>query len=240
LKWNRRTDGSETLFLKDEEIERIMEDELEKAGLFPAVEEPVVDLEAFIEKHLGAKLDQHADLEANLLGETELRRGERALVKINRDLTGLADDFGRLGDVGRLRSTLAHEGSHVVLHRVEFELGQDQGYLFGATRPAGENGVRMFRCLKRDLSAGGDPREWQANKGMAALLMPRRLFRGVALPMFEASGVRPLQLDRTDRKAYELACRIAEIFRTSRQAALIRLETLRLVARADEVGLDLA
>ena len=98
--WNRRSDGAETLYLRDDEIERILEDELRKSGLMPAVENPVVDVEAFIERHLEAKLDSYATLPLGVLGETAFTPGSPPEVKINRDLTGLADEYNLLGDVG--------------------------------------------------------------------------------------------------------------------------------------------
>lgn len=146
MRWNRRTDGAETLYLRDDEIERILEDELLKSGLMPTAENLVVDVEAFIERHLDAKLDSYATLPRDVLGETQFLPREKPQVKINQDLTGLADEYNLLGDVGRLRATLAHEASHVLLHRIEFEFGQDQGILF---KPEGErpgDGERLMRC----------------------------------------------------------------------------------------------
>jgi hypothetical protein len=101
-----------------------MEDELHRAGLWPGQDSPAVDVEGFIEGHLKASPDRYAALEGDVLGLTEFRRGATPLVRINQDLTGSAMDgeWCPPGIQGRWRATLAHEASHVVLHRMLFEL----------------------------------------------------------------------------------------------------------------------
>jgi Zn-dependent peptidase ImmA (M78 family) len=115
--------------------------------------------------------------------------------------------------LGRFRATLAHEATHVLIHRPLFELNADQGTLF----EEGDN-QSLFRCLKRDVAfaaRGRDPREVQANKGMAALLMPRSLYGQMAR-------------DRREAKVDEvtLISGLATAFAVSRQAARIRLQSL--------------
>ena len=174
----RGPQGDERVWFDPGEIEQIMEDELLSAGLLPTDHDPVVDVEAFIEGRLKSSLDQYADLDPEVLGLTEFRIGVAPLVRINKDLTGSAmdGDWCPPGVRGRWRATLAHEASHVVLHRMLFELNPEQGSLF----PDGEaTGPTLLRCLKREVTyrtIGRDWREVQANRGMAALLMPKTLF----------------------------------------------------------------
>ena len=100
-------------------IENIMENELRRAELLPTVSEPVVDLEEFLEFGLRVKLDLHAPLKPEVLGVTEFVRNGRPLVSINSDLTSEVEKEGAMhGTRGRWRATLAHEASHVVLHRI--------------------------------------------------------------------------------------------------------------------------
>jgi IrrE N-terminal-like domain len=214
MRWYRGADGSQQIYIKDSALEDIVEAELAKARLTPTETAPVVDIEAFIERHLGATLDAGADLEPTVLGLTELRAGEAPSVLINRDLTDAAveaDAFS--GTLGRWRATLAHEATHVLLHRSVFELNADQMPLFGDA----PDQARLFRCLKREVvfsARGRDPREVQANKGMAALLMPRGLFGTLA---------RARLRDRSER---DLVDDLAQTFAVSRQATRIRLQTL--------------
>src|SRR5882724_1762899 len=161
------------LWLKPEDIEVLMEDELRGAALLPTTQNPVVDLELFIERHLGACLDPYADLEHAVLGQTEFFPGQPPRVQINRDLTRAAmdEDESPPGLRGRWRATLAHEAGHVVMHRMLFEV-EDTGDLFG-DRIATHTPQRLMRCLRANvLFRGGvtDWREVQANRGMAALL----------------------------------------------------------------------
>jgi hypothetical protein len=199
------------------EIEQIMEDELRRAGLSPPDDTPAVNVEGFIEDHLQATLDQYATLEPTVLGLTDFRAGSAPVVRINRDLTGSAMDneWCPPGVKGRWRATLAHEASHIVLHRILVEGDPAQVRLFDQEGAASI----LFRCLKRDVSyqpGGRDWREVQANRGMAALLMPRTLFLRMAEQ--EIGG----GVGGFDRATRQLAAR----FGVSREAATIRLRTM--------------
>lgn len=221
--------GDERLWLEPAEIEDICEDELRKAGLLPSAEDPVVDVERFIEGHLGAELDQYAILDSDVLGVTEFRPGEVPLVRINSDLTGSAMDADWVppGVHGRWRATVAHEAAHVVLHRALFELNPDQGELFGG----GGGGQRMMRCLKRQVSFLREVRDWrevQANRAMASLLMPRPVF--LSLARTESQKRAPNRLRTGSSDARELTDRLASLFAVSRQAAAIRTKTLGFLA----------
>lgn len=213
-RWYRAKDGSQQLWLKDSTIEEIAETELHRAGLMPATAKPV-KIESFIERHLGAILDAGADLEPGVLGLTELRAGAKPRVLVSRDLTDAAleiDDYS--GTLGRWRATLAHEAAHVLLHGFLFELNLEQETMFDDV-PAPD--ARLFRCLKREVvfaSGGRDPREVQANKGMAALLMPRTLFGATARQLVSKLS------------ELELIDEVARTFEVSRQACRIRLQTL--------------
>lgn len=125
MKDYRRKDGERRLWYEDAEIESIALDEITRAGLLPQAHVPdlTVQLERFLENHLRVRLDQHADLPADVLGVTHFCQGAPPRIEINRDLTGLAiDEEDPLpGDLGRWRATLAHEAAHVLLHRILYE-----------------------------------------------------------------------------------------------------------------------
>jgi Zn-dependent peptidase ImmA (M78 family) len=95
-----------------------------------------------------------------------------------------------------------------------------------------------MRCLHRDvndvstqdwgrISRRGDWREVQANRGMAALLMPSRTFKDVAFEQMTKLGLSGLSSGPAS--ADTLAAAIADAFQVSKQAALIRLGTLQVV-----------
>ncbi len=144
-RWYRGPSGDDRLWLDRADNELMMEDELRKAGLLPSTSTPTVDLEALVERHLRVTLDQHAELPSDVLGLTEFNLGKSPHVAINRDLTGSAidDDGAAPGLVGRWRATLAHEATHVLIHRALFELGQ--GHVTRRTSSTGTGGVTGAR-----------------------------------------------------------------------------------------------
>lgn len=239
-RYRDRKTGEERLWFVENEIEEITEAELAKAGLLPTLDSPAVDVERFVECHLNVQFDPYATLPADVLGQTDFRVGERPLVMINTDLTGAAvdDESSPLGLRGRWRATVAHEGCHVILHRCLFNLNPAQKSLFDMGDEAEEPAVRLQRCLKRDVGyarAASDWREVQANQGMAALLMPRPVFAAACRVEFDRLGVE--RIDRDTPAADALARRMADLFKVSRQAAAIRLVTLKLLSTAGQQGI---
>jgi hypothetical protein len=240
MKVYRSPDGVDRIWFAADEIEQIMEDELRKAGLYPTAEVPAVSLEDLVELHLKAHLDQHADLGADVLGMTEFERGRSPKISINRDLSGAAADLGDAlsGKMGRWRATLAHEAAHVLLHRILYEFDDRQTELFSseikvAAKP-------LMRCLKRGVAfrgGGSDWREVQANKGMAALLMPKAIFHEVTRRLISEGGIGQLaQLD--DEEASKVVRVLANHFQVSKQAARIRLSTLGYLGSEASLELD--
>ena len=224
---------AERLWIEPDEIEARTEAELVKAGLMPTVDAPAVDVEAFVEHHLGAHFDQYASLPEDVLGQTDFRVGAPPLVMVNADLTGAAldDDDSPLGLKGRWRATVAHEACHVLFHRCLFNLSSQQASLFGEEDDSGEPAKRLQRCLKRDVvysRKGSDWREVQANMGMAALLMPRPLFVAVCQKQLLRLGKDRIYADTPEADA--IASQVARAFQVSRQAAMIRLKTLEVLA----------
>jgi hypothetical protein len=237
MQWYYGPEGDQRIWYESDEIETIADDELRRAGLMPSPDDPVTDLERLIEEHLKAQLDQYAQLPADVLGLTQFR-ARRPVVSISRTLTEAAEeDPPRPGQVGRWRATLAHEASHIFLHRYLFDpaMAPLTGRPTDGTPTANST---VMRCLHRDVNDVNtqdwgrvrrrpDWREVQANRGMAALLMPSRTFKDVTFEQMTKLGLSslPSSPDSVD----VLAAAIADIFQVSRQATLIRLGTLQLV-----------
>ena len=219
-------------YLAIEHIEREVEYCLNDARLMPSTAGPV-DIEAFLEIYLRVHLDQHADLDSNVLGLTSILPGERPCISINRDLTLAAeDDKSPLGIRGRWRATCAHEGAHVIFHRTDLEAASRQLSLFDLDS---DPHVALSRqiCLKRDfgrVKGKTDPREIQANLGMAALLMPRPVFEPAARKV--ASAIRSFNPSSAHRLSM-MVQHLAPLFEVSKEAARIRLETLNFHHQED-------
>lgn len=239
MKEYRSATGERRLWFEEDEIEWMMEDELRKAGLVPTLADPVVDLESLLEIHLGVKLDIHAVLDDEVLGVTDFVGGKKPLVSINKALTSRAEtEEAPSGILGRWRATMAHEAGHVILHRGLVEVPFEQGSLFGETTK--ESGSSLFRCLKRDVSfrrGNYDWKEVQANRGMAALLMPAKVFRELVLDIVKADRFDDLCLQMPETGSTEFSDLLLDVSKrceVSQEAARIRLESLGLAHISEE------
>ncbi|GJJ23683.1 MULTISPECIES: ImmA/IrrE family metallo-endopeptidase [Mycobacteriaceae] len=244
MQWYSGPEGDQRIWYEPEDIEEIATEQLRRAGLTPTLSDPVTDVERFIEGFLRAELDLYADLPAGVLGLTQFSVRGAPKVSIDSSLTEARDaDGATMGAVGRWRATLAHEASHIFLHRYLFD--PEMAQLVGRTGVVGgpfskEDGV--VRCLHRDITPNEtswastrqrpDWREVQANRAMAALLMPRRTFRRLVLREMQnlELGPPPTPPARVD----ELVATLADLLQVSKQAVGIRLASERLVAVSDD------
>lgn len=238
MEWYRGPEGDQRVWYELDEIERIMSDEIRRSGQRLSLERPVPDLELFVENHLKADLDQYAALPEDVLGLTQFEPGKPPVMKLNATLTEAADtEAPESGKRGRWRATLAHEAAHVLLHRYLFDpaMAQVQRGDFRDPEPAAIQSGGLMRCLHRDIAlptqgstrTSRDWREVQANRGMAALLMPTNIFRRTTI---RAIGDLSLGVVREDSDDEVLLTQtMATKFDVSRQAAQLRLRGLSLV-----------
>lgn len=233
MKEYRSADGERRLWFDENEIDLIVENELRNAGLFPIASDPVTEIEEFLELHLQVRLELYAPLDLEFLGATYFERGHKPYVQINKNLTMQAEaSDATVGLVGRWRATLAHEAAHVILHRRFFEQPPEQTEF--SFHGNGGVGPTLMKCLKRNITfrrASVDWKEFQANQGMAALLMPASLFSEVTRRMVGAKCTEDLlpYIPSSDSRDYwgllrELSC----CFGVSQEAARIRLDTIGL------------
>lgn len=243
MKEYRSPGGQRKLWYERAEIESIMQDELYRAKLLPSSDDDdvTVDLEALVENHLKLPLDQHAPLDADVLGMTEFPLRSSPKISISADLTGAFEEGDAPGIEGRWRATLAHEVAHVLLHRTLFELDDMQRGLFSAADLAPKSGPeQLMRCLKRNVvyrDGGSDWREVQANMGMSALLMPKEVLVRVVKQARAALAVSDGGLPSGSPGARALTEEVARRFSVSKQAAGIRLEVQGVVAAAAQGSL---
>lgn len=223
------------LFFKKGELDDWMEVELRRAGMYPTVENPVVEIESLIERHVDADFDQYAPLPENVLGEARFEPGKRPKILINENLTIAAVDTE--GAPAWLRSkwrmTLAHEATHVLVHRSLFPSDKSQGTLFALDDESSDDGRHgTYQHLERNEGRRGpvDWREVQANNGMAALLMPKGLFLAFYGTERERLGFSPDSLLEGASETYQLAKALGSIFDVSTESVQIRLKELNLLA----------
>lgn len=164
---------SEQPFFTPEEFEQITSDELRKVDLYPTKPEPV-RIERFIEKRFNLS-PRYEDLPDGVLGYTQFGSQVEAIV-ISKSLAEDQTPVARR----RVNTTLAHEAGHGFLHAYLFMLASVKDITPLLTK---EFDVDSRRILCRDdIIHGGAQRcysgrwwEFQANKAMGALLLPREL-----------------------------------------------------------------
>jgi hypothetical protein len=215
---------AEQPFYEPAEIESICTTELQKVNLLPSGPAPV-RIDRFIEKRFGIE-PAYEDLPKGLLGFTRFGTSGVEEIVIARSL----DEDGTRPAERRLRTTLAHEGGHGLLHAHLFAFNARPDSLFGdglapdapkvLCRDGGVSGVG---------AAGRKPPyrwwEFQANQAMGALLLPKLLVEKALEPVLVTRGMLGRQSLPAERR--EGAIRLlADTFDVNPVAARIRLESL--------------
>ena len=214
---------TEQPYYKDEEIESICLDELRSADSLPATPERI-RIDRFVEKRFDVTI-RYDDLADGVLGLTTFGPKGVQEVIVARAL----DDEGTKPAERRIRSTLAHEAGHGLLHAHLFVLGQGSQPLFGDF-----SDPNAPKVLCRDIpGSSGRPRpgydgrwwEFQANRVMGALLLPRPLVEQALEPFCivrGSLGARALDLGRRE----EASRHLADIFDVNPAVARIRIDGL--------------
>lgn len=209
------------------EIERICTEELHSVELFPTRPEPV-RIERFVEKRFGVT-PTYDEMPQGVLGFTRFgAKGVESIV-VSR---ALADDNGRVAD-RRLNTTIAHEAGHGLLHAHLFIFNEHVPSLFD-----GDSDVEALRILcregKEDGGASGQRRrasyggrwwEWQANRCMGALLLPKQLVSAALHDLTEEHGRLGGVLLPTSKKDHAASV-LAEVFDVNPVVARLRLSEL--------------
>jgi len=215
---------AEQPFFKPSEIESICTDELRKTNLYPLDPSPI-RIDRFIEKRFGLQ-PAYEDLPPGLLGFTRFDANGVAAIVIAKAL----DEEGTTTAERRLRTTLAHEGGHGLLHTYLFALNARPSSLFGDSLAPD---APKILCRDGDVSGVGrtDQKpayrwwEFQANQAMSALLLPRSLVEKALSSMFVSQGMLGLPTLPMNRR--EPAIRLlSETFDVNPIVARIRLDAL--------------
>ncbi|HEY2955875.1 MAG TPA: hypothetical protein VGK89_11575 [Candidatus Eisenbacteria bacterium] len=193
-----------------------------------------VDVDAVLEHAFGVVPD-FVDLPEGLLGRTHFAADGQFTVEVSRVLSERAehDHVARR----RLRSTLGHECGHGAYHAHLHLADEKTLSLFGdSTTP------RAARILCRHesvdaVSAGARPRynghwwEYQANRGMAALLLPRRHFADRVSTACATRGVATVEAVVRTGEGEPLVRALADVFDVNPVMVLYRLQDLGYLPR---------
>ena len=204
-------------YYTDSEIEKTCVDELQRVGLLPQSPEPI-RIDRFIEKRFGVA-HEYEDLPPGLLGYTRFSKSGVAQIVVARSL----DDNSVVND-RRVRSTLAHEAGHGLLHAHLFVV-TGQSSLF----PDGQGASPRVLC-RDDRGPGGTKYqgewwEYQANRTIGGLLLPRQLVLKALKPFLEPVGLLGISNLPRDRRG-DAAMRLADSFDVNPIVAVLRLSEL--------------
>ena len=207
-------------FIPEKRICRFALEELTRYRLLPDSPGPVA-VEKFCDRKWGFPED-YLTLEADVMGRSSFSCDGFERIEINERLL---DDTTSTGKQ-RVRSTLSHEIGHAILHeglfveKLTFE--RSQGLFFDAVdRPS-----TAIVCRNTDILRPKHSQWWeiQANKFMAAILMPRPLLLQILEPPlleYDESTARPK--DRVERY-YGTINLTSATFRVSREMANIAVD----------------
>ena len=203
-------------FYKVGEVERICTDALTATGLMPTDPCPI-RIERFVEKYFKVA-PRYEMLPDNILGFTEFgRNGVKAIV-----VTSLLDEEGSQVAERRIRTTLAHEAGHGLLHLHLFEGAQKPSSLFDDNHDQPEILCRDVQGEQQSAGRGAKWWEYQANLAIGSLLMPRHLVLKASERFCQPGGLLGLATFKEDLR--ETAAReLARLFDVNPVVARIRL-----------------
>lgn len=213
---------TERRYFKPQEIEHMCVQALRGVGLLPQTPQPI-RIDRFIEKHFKIS-HSYEDMPEGVLGFT--RFGPNGVVEDIVLSTALEAGGNTKVNERRVRTTLAHEAGHGLMHAYLFAMGAKPASLFNDadTTP---------RILCRDVHdeskghAGHSDRWWefQANKAIGRFLMPRRLVELAGAEF--ASSVGSFGATTIEPSKREAAARaLAEIFEVNPAVARIRIDEM--------------
>lgn len=217
---------SERPHFEPHEIDQICGSELRKVGLYPKAPEPI-RVDRFVEKRFKVT-PEYEQLPEGVLGYTKFGKSGVEAIVISAELDS---DTGSVAQ-RRLRATLAHEAGHGLLHAHLFVMGGGALTLFDADS-RGDHQIlcRDVHDASRPSSYDGRWWEYQANKAIGALLLPRALLSTALKPYVAPSGL--LGMETLDESRREDAARaLADIFDVNPAVARIRINDVYPLAAA--------
>ncbi len=223
---------SERPYYKDQEIEDTCLDELRTAGLLPSSPSPI-RIERFIEKRFGVT-PTYEDLAEGVLGFTKFGpKGVQEIIVAR----SLDQDGGKAAD-RRIRSTLAHEAGHGLLHAHLFLSITKEYSLFGDF-----SDPNAPKVLCRDIAGtaqqpGYDGRWWEyhANRAIAGFLLPKPLVHVAVEPFLVKRGMLGMGLLESASRERAVAF-VAETFDVNPVVARIRLQQMYPIENEQQLTL---
>lgn len=205
-------------FFSDQEIETTCFDALRSVDLMPGTP-GAIRIERFIERYF-AVTPSYQPLEDGVLGLTVFgKNGVKEVI-----VSSKIDEENSVASDRRIRSTFAHEGGHGLFHSHLFALGALEKPLFGDHSDPKKPKV-LCRDEKASAGYNGQWWEFQANKAIGSLLMPKHLVESVLEEFMQSTGL--LGFKTFDFTKEETAVRLlTETFDVNAAVARIRVQQL--------------
>jgi hypothetical protein len=164
------------------EIDEICLDALRQAKLLPSEPKPI-QIDLFLERYFGVVVD-YRDLGEGIMGSTVFNSSGAVTGFI---IAPWIEEEGTPTAERRVRSTLAHEGGHGLLHSKLF-IADQTGDLFGQS--SASHRPRDFLCRSSATVPKYDGLwwEWQANRAIGGLLLPRPLVQKLVVPFLKETA----------------------------------------------------
>jgi hypothetical protein len=200
------------------QIDNLCCDELRAVGLLPSTAEPI-RIDRFIEKRFNVS-PEYEDMPDGVLGFTRFgKNGVKAVV-----ISTVLDAEGGKVAARRIRTTIAHEGGHGLLHAHLFALEEVPLHLFDQDSHSGD------QILCRDVHGDEknphryDGRWWevQANRAMSGLLCPRPLVQEAMKAFLAPAGLLGVEILAENRREQAVRA-LADIFDVNPAVTRIRI-----------------
>lgn len=205
-----------------DQIEVICAQALAGVGLLPPNPEPI-RIDRFLEKRFHIS-PEYEDLPPGVLGFTLFAPEGPQSVVINRQL----DEDTNSHSQKRVRSTLAHEAGHILLHSDLF--GVSSVIQLNLLSPMIDRPKVLCRddselSTNNHTSYKGKWWEYQANMVIGAILLPKQLLAIAIEPFLEPAG--SLRINRLNENVRDYAAqKAAQVFDVNPVVARIRLDQL--------------
>ena len=193
-----------------------------------------VDVDAILEQVYGVTPD-FGDVEAGCLGRTLFHPNGELEVLISRQLSNKA--HVSIVDRRRLRSTLAHECAHIALHQ-HLHVTPAMGQLFPDAAPPRSPRVlcRMQTIEEPHRSGQTEWWEYQANRGMASLLLPKTLLTRQVGESLRLLGLKGMREALANGSTKEVLRDLMATFDVSMEMTVYRLQGLGFLPKSASQG----
>ncbi len=227
------------LRFEDNEFEAIMDEMRGRAGSECFTPGKGIDVDLVVLRAVDTEAD-YVGLPPGVLGRSIFGPDGSVKIEISRTLSDEAE-HGRVAR-RRLRTTVAHECGHVACHRGLFIRDTETLSLF-ATGDASSSIKAKPPILCRAESVNhssynGEWWEYQANRCMAALLLPKKMFSASAKQRLAGGGFKSGEDCLKRGYGESLVRELSDEYDVSQQATLFRLQALALLPSGNQMRLS--